>query len=159
MDKICCDIVRDLLPGYLYGICSEDSGKLVSAHMEQCPACKEFLQQAKKEEQGKEAAKVDGLRKVRQMLDLRVLLCFVVCVSIFLLMGIFSVQRYGNIPQSFFRISLPLLMLTYHGAFAEGKRWSLPKGRDGSGIASGSELRQLSSEYGFIGGGEAGAFV
>lgn len=128
MEKISCDIVRDLMPGYLDDICSEDSRKLVDEHMELCPACKEFLQQVQKADQGKETAKVDGLRKVRQTLNLRILLCFAVCVVVFLLMGTFSVQWYGIIPQSFFRISLPLLMLTYYGAFAEGKSWRLPKG-------------------------------
>lgn len=127
MEKISCDIVRDLMPGYLDGICSEDSKRLVDEHMEQCPVCKVFLQQVQKADQGKETAQVDGLRKVRQTLDLRILLCFAVCVIVFLLMGTFSVQWYGSIPQSFFRISLPLLMLTYYGAFAEGKSWRLPK--------------------------------
>ena len=36
-----CNIIYDLLPLYIDGICSEESRKLVDKHLNECPACKE----------------------------------------------------------------------------------------------------------------------
>jgi len=40
--KYSCDLMRDLLPLYLDGVCSEESRKAVEAHLSECPGCKEF---------------------------------------------------------------------------------------------------------------------
>jgi len=37
-----CDIVRDLLPLYLDGVCSEASGRIVEDHLNECPACRDL---------------------------------------------------------------------------------------------------------------------
>ena len=37
-----CDIVKDLIPLYIDGCCSEESHKAVEAHMEHCAACKQL---------------------------------------------------------------------------------------------------------------------
>lgn len=44
-----CDIVRDLLPLYCDGICSEESKRMVEAHLEACDDCKQ--EQARMQEQ------------------------------------------------------------------------------------------------------------
>ena len=49
--KYPCDIIQDLLPLYLDGVCSEESKRAVEAHLSECAACKEFytaMQQADK---------------------------------------------------------------------------------------------------------------
>lgn len=40
--KYSCDIIQDLLPLYLDGVCSEESKKAVETHLSECSACKEF---------------------------------------------------------------------------------------------------------------------
>ena len=40
-----CEIVGDLLPLYVDGVCSEASGELVREHMETCPRCRELCGQ------------------------------------------------------------------------------------------------------------------
>ncbi|MBD5101498.1 MAG: hypothetical protein HDT27_02150 [Subdoligranulum sp.] len=40
--KYPCDMIRDLLPLYLDGVCSEESKRAVEAHLQECSACKEF---------------------------------------------------------------------------------------------------------------------
>lgn len=42
-----CNIVRDLIPLYIDGCCSEESRKLVEDHIEICPACRELLEEMK----------------------------------------------------------------------------------------------------------------
>ena len=42
-----CDVIKDLLPLYQEGIISEESKKLVAAHLESCPACRQLLAEMK----------------------------------------------------------------------------------------------------------------
>ena len=51
MDKIInCDIVRDLLPLYIDGICSSESAGAVDAHIADCRDCKKLLCEMKENE-------------------------------------------------------------------------------------------------------------
>ena len=37
-----CNVVKDLLPLYIDGCCSEESARLVCEHLEKCDACKKI---------------------------------------------------------------------------------------------------------------------
>ncbi len=41
--KITCDLIRDLLPLYRDGVCSDESKELVNEHLKSCESCKEEL--------------------------------------------------------------------------------------------------------------------
>ena len=44
MSKISCDIIKDLLPLYIDGVCSSDSIDIIEEHLKDCPLCEaEFL--------------------------------------------------------------------------------------------------------------------
>lgn len=45
--KITCDIINDLLPSYVDGVCSEDSCKLVEEHLHDCARCSQKLKYMK----------------------------------------------------------------------------------------------------------------
>lgn len=45
MNRLECKTVRDLLPLYMDGICSEESQKLVDEHLAQCSDCKKIFEQ------------------------------------------------------------------------------------------------------------------
>ncbi len=38
-----CNIIKDLLPSYIDGICSDDTAKLVEDHVKHCEECKTYL--------------------------------------------------------------------------------------------------------------------
>ena len=46
-----CDIVRDLLPLYVDGVCSQESAKLVEEHLTDCQSCRELLDKLRGEEE------------------------------------------------------------------------------------------------------------
>lgn len=46
---ISCAVIRDLLPLYHDGVCSEDSCRLVEEHLQNCPACAAELRQYEEE--------------------------------------------------------------------------------------------------------------
>ena len=44
MSKISCDIIKDLLPLYIDGVCSSDSIDVIEEHLKECPLCEaEFM--------------------------------------------------------------------------------------------------------------------
>lgn len=45
-----CEIIRDILPLYADGVCSEASREMVEAHLPECPACAEYLAQIRSSE-------------------------------------------------------------------------------------------------------------
>ena len=48
--KVPCDVIRDLLPLYADEACSEESGKMVEEHLQECPDCSEMLGRLRKNE-------------------------------------------------------------------------------------------------------------
>ncbi len=49
MMDISCEVIRDLLPLYHDGVCSEESAKLVETHLQSCPQCREEWKQMQEE--------------------------------------------------------------------------------------------------------------
>lgn len=47
MNKISCDIVKDLIPLYVDDVCSEDSKKMVETHLSECDPCQRELNNLK----------------------------------------------------------------------------------------------------------------
>lgn len=39
-----CEVIRDLLPLYIDGICSEESRRIVMMHLEECPECRRIYE-------------------------------------------------------------------------------------------------------------------
>ena len=73
MSEIKCDIIRDLMPGYLDGVLSGAGDTAVREHLESCGACQQFLAEMKEEmvpRQGStsadEQAALDGFKKIRR---------------------------------------------------------------------------------------------
>lgn len=50
MDRITCDIIRDLLPLYIDEVCSAGSRALVEEHLQNCRACKAEYEAVSKRE-------------------------------------------------------------------------------------------------------------
>jgi hypothetical protein len=44
-----CDVIMDLIPLYHDGVCSEESRKLVEAHLESCESCRVYLAELEEE--------------------------------------------------------------------------------------------------------------
>lgn len=44
MNKIPCDVIRDLLPLYKDDVCSENSKNLIEEHLPECEECREYLE-------------------------------------------------------------------------------------------------------------------
>lgn len=49
MEKISCEVARDLLPLYCDEVCSKDSRRLVEEHLKDCPCCRKLLEEMRTE--------------------------------------------------------------------------------------------------------------
>lgn len=100
MEKISCNVIRDLLPLYEDGICSDETKKLVENHISECSVCKTELESFKKcpviSETGSkefEAVKKAGkkIKKSRKKAVIKaVCISLVVCIAL----GIFTVCEF-----------------------------------------------------------------
>lgn len=43
MNKMSCEIIKDLLPLYYDDVCSNDSKLLVEKHINECTSCRKYL--------------------------------------------------------------------------------------------------------------------
>ncbi len=68
MHEINCNVIRDLLPGYVDGLASEDSRALVQEHVETCESCRAALEAMRAPEPAPAAEKkeIDFLKKNRR---------------------------------------------------------------------------------------------
>ena len=65
-----CDIIKDLLPGYIDGVLSEAGENVVKGHLEECEKCNRAYLEMKEElntgMEAKEQIALDGFKKLRQ---------------------------------------------------------------------------------------------
>lgn len=69
MDKLPCEVVRDLLPSYVDGLTSETTNKLVGEHIESCEPCRAALEAMRAPEEAPkegETREIDYLKKSRR---------------------------------------------------------------------------------------------
>ena len=61
-----CDIIRDLLPLYCDGLCSEASRQEIEAHVAQCEECRACLVEMKEEETRKLRIRLYNLKSLKK---------------------------------------------------------------------------------------------
>ena len=94
-----CEIVKDLLFGYVDGTISKSSEELVEKHIANCKKCKQMLEDISKEkEQKQEEKEVDYLKKVNKKMKKKtiaviVFLAIIIIAIILLHIYIFSIYN------------------------------------------------------------------
>ena len=48
MNKITCNVIKDILPLYIDGVVSEDTQKIVDEHLTECSLCRDEMNKLKK---------------------------------------------------------------------------------------------------------------
>ena len=69
MTKWNCNVIKDLLPSYTDGICSEDTRRIVEEHLSECPDCKrtwEVMKEAEIVTDGIQDREMDYMKKVKR---------------------------------------------------------------------------------------------
>lgn len=90
-----CDIVQDLLFGYVDNTLKEGSKELVEEHLKSCRECKNTFDNLKENEENEENIKIDGLKKVNKKMKIKTLI--IITISLLLLIFvIFSAMVFTN---------------------------------------------------------------
>ena len=97
-----CNVFRDLLPAYLEGLCSSETGKLMEEHAAQCEECRKQMQQlewAQKEEvrEPEWEMSIEPLKKVRKRIKHKNIALVFVTVLLVGLLVITGVLTYGQL--------------------------------------------------------------
>lgn len=93
-----CDIVKDLLFGYVDGTITKSSEELVEKHVSNCKECKQILEDISKEEEQNQEEEVDYLKKVNKKMKKKTIVVIlslsIIAIAIILLhIYIFSIYN------------------------------------------------------------------
>ncbi len=106
-----CNIVKDLLPSYMDGLCSEDSGKLVEQHLKGCADCRAFvemLRESEAAERQREEGQIACTRKIKRHINARL---FGWCVLLAAVgAGLWMYRDNYGVLSVYYMAALPLLL-------------------------------------------------
>ncbi len=120
MKKISCNVVKDLLPSYLEGICSEDTVKLVKEHLEECRECGAFIKMMQETElvsEKSERKAVDSVKRVKKYIQK--IMGFAVLLGLFGIGAAMFSEYYGAVPIGFYLTAMPIFLLVFYWIFFE----------------------------------------
>lgn len=98
MEKVHCNIIRDLLPSYLDGVTSEESNQMIDKHFAECSECKKAYDLIKKHDFVSEKADgriADYLKKMGQKKKLEQRGLFVLFLLLSVLQFSFNLRGYA----------------------------------------------------------------
>lgn len=100
-----CDIIKDLLPGYIDGVLSEAGENVVKGHLEECEKCNraylEMKEELNTEMEAKEQIALDGFKKLRQHTrKLKIAVGIATGLLVFLLLSAFVKVFVIGVPVS-----------------------------------------------------------
>ena len=118
MSKLTCDVIKDLLPSYVDGICSEDSKRIVEEHLETCSECRQLMdimREAGIVEQKREEKQIAYMKKIKKYTGKKeifstVLTFLVTGISIRETLGNSGIITYSGISDVFYFLALPILL-------------------------------------------------
>lgn len=117
MDKLNCNVISDLLPLYIDEVCSPESRELVETHLEECEACRQALEQMKKDvkvesQAGDERKPLKMLKRNLRKKYMIVILCTVLACAA--LAGIYTAMNLIQTPISYEDIKVSVVQNKDH---------------------------------------------
>ena len=97
MEKIRCEIIQDLIPSYVDGVCSEATRECVEEHMESCEGCRKMAALCRENGisgEQMEQRELDGLKKIKQITKYKGIVC---CGLVILILGYMGIDVWGNL--------------------------------------------------------------
>ena len=105
MNKIPCEVVRDLLPSYIDGLTSETTNQIIEEHLKECEACREVLQamrgpentsESSPEKTSEDQKEIDFLKKNKKKNHMIILFSILGAFLLILLVLLVRVFLVGN---------------------------------------------------------------
>lgn len=114
MNKLNCNVIRDLLPTYVDDICSAETKVIIEEHIQKCNDCRNLVKMIRETEfvsQEADNKEIDYMKKIRKHFTGKSIVCFVLLLLIAVLGIVISIQNYGMVPLSFYYGMPPIFMV------------------------------------------------
>lgn len=114
MNKLNCNVIRDLIPAYVDDICSADTKGIVEEHLQECPGCRNLVEMIRETElvsEEMETKEIHYMKKVKKHLTVKTMLCIGLLLVIAGVGVVLSVQNYGMVPLPFYYCLAPVWMM------------------------------------------------
>lgn len=112
-----CNIIKDLLPSYIDGICSEETAKAVEEHTEHCEECQRYIQMMKQptnniQMMSKEVTVAkEPFKRINKKRRIQVIVAIAITFMMTII-GAFVVQEVGAVNEMFFPIEWGVVTVT-----------------------------------------------
>ena len=96
MEKMKCDIIQDLIPSYVDGVCSDATKECVEEHMESCEGCRRMVALCRENGisgEQMEQKELDGLKKIKQITKYKGIAC---CGLVVFILGYMGISIWGR---------------------------------------------------------------
>lgn len=126
MEKMNCDIVQDLMPSYVDGICSQASKDCVETHIKECEKCREMMKCYKQNEFSETEItmkQVDAFKKIHAKMKRQNVFSGIL---VFLLagMGIYTFgTNYISMSTITFYVLFPVCLIGLYIVSSKKQRW------------------------------------
>lgn len=114
VNKLNCDIVRDLVPSYLENICSKSSEEAVEAHLAECADCCRHVQNLRQTAiEGTQAnlKEIDHMKKIHRYYDKKVLVHLIgISLAVFTVFWCVNGSRW-DMKSSVYEIAFPVITI------------------------------------------------
>lgn len=146
MSEISCEIIKDLLPSYVDGICSVQTVELVEGHLENCAECRGTAEHMKStdmggcfEENGEDLEHIDYMKKLKQHILNKSLFSFGILFLLVVVGMVMVLYKGGSVSVYWYYFSGPILLvaayvlLADHTVESRAAKWKLRIGIIGGG--------------------------
>lgn len=114
MNNLDCNVIKDLMPSYIDGICSENSKVLVEDHLLGCKDCKKIVEMMKQTEivaNKTNIKEIDYMKKVKKYFINKNIIILCLLIGFVVTGTTIVISYYGNVPLGLYYVILPVLML------------------------------------------------
>lgn len=97
MEKLRCEIIQDLIPSYVDGVCSGATRECVEEHMESCEDCRKLAALCREKGisgEQLEQRELDGLKKIKKITKYKGIAC---CGLTAFILGYMVISIWGNL--------------------------------------------------------------
>ncbi len=112
-NKFNCNIIKDLLPSYLEGICSQDTKNIVDEHLRECDACrqlKDLLQETELISDQTECRQINYIKKSKHHF-IKLGAFSTILLAALVLTGLIASAKNNIYSANIYYVFLPVLLL------------------------------------------------
>lgn len=117
-----CNVIHDLLPSYIDGICSEDSKEIIENHISSCADCAELIKALRDSEimeGNREIKQIAYMKKIKKHAGKKEFFGLGILIATIIIGSRIFMQHYGAVPLWLYLTLMPLILFDAHFVLAD----------------------------------------